>query len=122
MSLQRLPEGCDVPGPEQVGIHEPVETSSCGIVLGTRGAHDGVGRQVNARTGHLPQIELADTGGVQDRDLDVEATGARRIIRWKSSDGEEAEMIASKRLPYWQLNSSAGETELKGLGLKPVAR
>lgn len=54
--------------------------------------------------------------------FDIEAAGARRIIRWRSSDGESGDLIASKRLPYWKLNANAGEAELKGLGLKPVSR
>ncbi len=54
--------------------------------------------------------------------FDIEATGAHRIVRWRSTDGESGELIASKRLPYWKLNSPSGEAELKGLGLKPVAR
>ena len=54
--------------------------------------------------------------------FDVEAAGAHRIVRWRSTDGESGELIASKRLPYWKMNAPEGEAELKGLGLKPVAR
>lgn len=54
--------------------------------------------------------------------FDIEAAGAHRIVRWRSTDGESGDLIASKRLPYWKLNANAGEAELKGLGLKPVAR
>lgn len=54
--------------------------------------------------------------------FEIEAEGARRIVRWRSTDGETGEIMASKRLPYWKLNAKAGESELAGLGLKPVSR
>ncbi|MBP6704714.1 MAG: hypothetical protein KA385_14470 [Vicinamibacteria bacterium] len=100
------------------GLHKPLAWTNAQI--NTRTKTSSV--KTPAGTFEVVSIEVMIGAKGAKTTFDVEATGARRIIRWKSSDGEEAEMIASKRLPYWQLNSSAGETELKGLGLKPVAR
>lgn len=49
--------------------------------------------------------------------FDVEVSGSRRIVRWKSSEGDLLELMASERLPYWKLNAPGGETYLKKLGL-----
>lgn len=48
----------------------------------------------------------------------VETAAARRILRWEASDGERAELIASDRLKYWELNKPGGEEALKKLGLR----
>lgn len=47
----------------------------------------------------------------------VEKGPPHRIVRWESSDGERAELLAAKRLKYWALNSEKGEAALKELGL-----
>jgi hypothetical protein len=43
----------------------------------------------------------------------------RRIVKWQSSTGESAGLLASARLKYWQLNQPGGEAFLKQLGLSP---
>lgn len=122
-------------------LGEPWVTSARGLVLlpslwSARAQHKPLGWtnvQINSRArtstvktlaGSFEAVSIEVIIGPKGPTItfDVEATGARRIIRWKSSDGEAAEMIASKRLPYWQMNSPAGEAELNALGLKPVGR
>ena len=52
------------------------------------------------------------------RSFYVETAAPRRIIRWKSSTGEQASLLASRRLKYWQMNAAGFEKELESLGLK----
>jgi hypothetical protein len=47
----------------------------------------------------------------------VESTGARRILKWESSSGEKAELLASERLKYWEMNGPGGEEALRKLKL-----
>ncbi len=47
----------------------------------------------------------------------VESTAARRILKWESSTGEKAELLATERLKYWQMNGPGGEETLKKLKL-----
>jgi hypothetical protein len=52
----------------------------------------------------------------------VEPAGARRIVKWESSSGERAELVASERMKYWQLNAPAGVEALKRLKLQARPR
>jgi hypothetical protein len=47
----------------------------------------------------------------------VESGGSRRILKWESSLGEKAELLATERLKYWQMNGPGGEEALKKLKL-----
>ena len=47
----------------------------------------------------------------------VETASPFRLIRWSASDGEEAALLGSSRLAYWQMNQPGGEKYLKALGL-----
>lgn len=47
----------------------------------------------------------------------VESSGARRILKWESSTGEKAELLATERLKYWQMNGPGGEEALRKLKL-----
>jgi hypothetical protein len=47
----------------------------------------------------------------------VETAPPFRLIRWSGSDGEEASLLGSDRLAYWQMNEPGGEKYLKALGL-----
>ena len=47
----------------------------------------------------------------------VESAGARRILKWESSTGEKAELLATERLKYWEMNGPGGEEALKKLKL-----
>lgn len=49
----------------------------------------------------------------------IEAAAPHRIIRWTSSEGEVAELVASERLPYWKMNHEGDEAGLARLGLAP---
>ena len=51
----------------------------------------------------------------------TEAVAPNRVVRWTCSDGEKADLLASDRLAYWQLNGVGGEAALSKLGLKPRA-
>lgn len=41
------------------------------------------------------------------------------IVKWESSSGEKAELLAVERMKYWQLNAPGGESNLKRLKLAP---
>jgi hypothetical protein len=51
----------------------------------------------------------------------VEQAAPRRLVRWTTSDGEDARLLGSDRLAYWQLNGPGGESALAKLGLSPRA-
>ncbi len=51
----------------------------------------------------------------------VEKDAPHRIIRWQFTSGEAAELVASDRLKYWELNMPGGEEALRSLGLDPRA-
>lgn len=48
---------------------------------------------------------------------EVEAEGARRLIRWTGPDGEVGAMTGSIRSPYWNKSGNADESLRKSLGL-----
>jgi hypothetical protein len=49
---------------------------------------------------------------------DIEKASPHRVLGWKSSDGEEARVLKTIRLPYWQLNTPGDERYLKDLGFR----
>ena len=51
----------------------------------------------------------------------VEREAPYRIIRWQFTSGEVAELVASERTKYWELNRLGGEDALRSLGLEPRA-
>jgi hypothetical protein len=51
--------------------------------------------------------------------IDVELAAPHRIVRWESTSGEKAELLASDRLEYWEMHDPGGEKALAKLGLKP---
>lgn len=51
------------------------------------------------------------------RTIDVEKAAPRRILGWKSSDGEVATILKTARLPYWSLNGNGQESYRAQLGL-----
>ena len=51
----------------------------------------------------------------------VEKDSPYRIIRWQYTSGEAAELIASERVKYWELNRPGDEVALRSLGLEPRA-
>jgi hypothetical protein len=58
------------------------------------------------------------SGGVT-RTFDVERAFPRRILGWRTSEGERAELLKTARLTYWMLNAPGDESYLAQLGLKP---
>jgi hypothetical protein len=46
-----------------------------------------------------------------------EAADPHRIVRWRTSAGESAALLASDRLVYWKLHSEADTGALARLGL-----
>ncbi len=50
------------------------------------------------------------------RTFDVETAAPRRVLAWSASDGEEARLVATERLPYWQLNHNGDERERARFG------
>jgi hypothetical protein len=51
------------------------------------------------------------------RTLDVEKGPSRGILGWTTSEGEEATLLKTVRLPYWKLNANGDESYLTELGL-----
>jgi hypothetical protein len=49
----------------------------------------------------------------------AEQAAPHRLLKWQASDGHQGELIASKRMKYWQMNRNGFEKALKDLGLKP---
>ena len=49
----------------------------------------------------------------------IEAAAPHRIVAWERSDGEEAQLVGSERVPYWQLHDEGHEQILTRLGLGP---
>ena len=73
---------------------------------------------VPAGTFDVERLTVAIKDGVE-LTFFVETAAPHRIIRWESSEGEEAAMLASKRMKYWQMNKPGGEEALASLGLAP---
>ncbi len=46
---------------------------------------------------------------------DVEKAAPRRVLGWKTLGGDEAKLLKTTRLPYWQLNGPGDEKYLKEL-------
>jgi len=49
----------------------------------------------------------------------VEQGGEHRVLRWEAGDGEHADLVASERLKYWEMNGPSFKKALKGIGLDP---
>lgn len=49
----------------------------------------------------------------------VERSEPHRIVRWSGPASAEGRLVASERLPYWELQGGADEQRLEGLGLSP---
>ena len=53
--------------------------------------------------------------------FEVERAFPNRLIAWEGPQGEQAELLGSERMPYWQLNGEGQEKALEKLGLRPPA-
>lgn len=49
----------------------------------------------------------------------VEQSEPRRVVRFENDAGLAADLVASARMKYWELNKPGGEANLERLGLKP---
>jgi len=49
----------------------------------------------------------------------VERSAPHRLVQWETAGGERAQLIASERLPYWQLNANRDTPRLEQIGLEP---
>ena len=58
--------------------------------------------------------------GKRWRSFLVEKAAPHRVVRYNSSEGVMAVMLASKRMKYWELNTPEGEKELEKLKLNVV--
>mgnify|MGYP001384755190 CR=1 FL=1 len=48
----------------------------------------------------------------------VDAAYPHRILQWRDNDGGEGQLLASMRLPYWQLNDLGHESYRQQLKLQ----
>lgn len=55
--------------------------------------------------------------GDYSRTIDVEAAEPHRVLGWRASDGEEARILRTARLAYWQLNHNGDERQRESFGL-----
>lgn len=58
--------------------------------------------------------------GSYTRTFEVEREGARRVLGWTASDGEEARLAGTARLRYWELHGNGDERYRERLGLAPL--
>jgi len=65
-----------------------------------------------------PVTRFTLTYAASSTSFDVEKAAPRRVVAWKSSDGEEGRVLKTARLPYWQLNAPGDERYLRELGLE----
>lgn len=79
-------------------------------------------RTVTVPAGTFEVRELTAAQGDATTTWQVEVASPHRIVAWTRSDGEHAELVASERLPYWQLHGNADEAALSGLGLTRTPR
>lgn len=73
---------------------------------------------VPAGSFEVTQWSVAEQGGPTTT-FAFEAAPPYRLIRRSSDRGEDAVLLGSTRLPYWQLNGPGGEKYLREMGLTP---
>jgi hypothetical protein len=71
---------------------------------------------VPAGTFQVDVWTIAEKGG-RTVTYSVESAPPYRLVRWTASDGEEASLLGSDRLRYWEMNGPGEEKWLKNLGL-----
>ena len=65
----------------------------------------------------VPVTRFRLEAGEYWRTYDVERAEPRRVLGWKTSTGESAEILRTERLSYWQLNQPGDERYRESLGL-----
>ncbi len=68
-----------------------------------------------------PVTRFTVAQGDYRRTIDVERDAPRRVLGWSTSDGEEMQILATRRLPYWELNHNGDERVRAELGLDALA-
>ena len=68
----------------------------------------------------VPVTRFVLRDGDYQRTFDVERAAPRRIVHWTSSDGEDATLLRTARLRYWEMNGPGGEAHRTELGLPPL--
>ena len=74
-------------------------------------------KREDAKRDGAPVTRFTLTYGSVAATYDVEKASPRRVLWWKSSNGDEARILKTARLPYWQLNAPGDEKYLQQLGL-----
>jgi hypothetical protein len=74
-------------------------------------------RREDAMRDGAPVTRFTLTYGSTTTTYDVEKAAPRRVLGWKTSDGDEAKLLKTTRLPYWKLNAPGDESYLNELGL-----
>lgn len=70
------------------------------------------------REGDGTLVRFTLRAGDYERVFEVEAGGDRRVLGWRTSDGEDLRIVATDRLPYWELNDPGEEIERERIGLE----
>ncbi len=73
----------------------------------------------HAQRGSAPITRFVVSYGGYSVEYDVEKAFPRRILAWRTSNGESAILLRTARLSYWQLNHVGEETYRRKLGLTP---
>ena len=92
---------------------ESAAKESVGDEITTPG--DAMGRAVDAVATEVETTDVEATPwtwryGDREVTMWVEAAYPRRILRWQDNEGGMGELLASMRLPYWQLNRPGNES------------
>lgn len=74
-------------------------------------------RRSDARRGEVAVTRFTVERGAHRLVIDVEKAAPRRILGWRTSDGERGEILKTARLAYWRLNGPEGVAYRKQLGL-----
>jgi hypothetical protein len=74
-------------------------------------------RRADATRDGKPVTRFTLTYAAVSTTFDVEKAAPRRVLGWKSADGDEGRILKTTRLPYWKLNQPGDERFLKELGL-----
>lgn len=80
-------------------------------------AEDGVITRARVTVGGAPVNRFTLRYGRYERVFDVEPGGQRRMLGWRTNDGEEVRLAGSVRMPYWQLNHGGDLPRRAALGL-----
>jgi hypothetical protein len=73
-------------------------------------------RREDATREGVPVTRFTLAYGSVTTTYDVEKAPPKRMLAWKSTGGEDARILKTARLPYWQLNGPGDEKYLRQLG------